>query len=363
MGLLDRVKNIANDTIDKSKELANSALDKTKEKINGEIIQEKVSQGISDAIERVSNEREEYYKNHSNPSIDEISNIIQSYSNKNAIISGGAGMIPGPWGMAASIPEIVAVIKNQMSMIYDIAKAHGYKKVEKELILAVLFGAIGNAATSLIVIHGQKIMAKRVGARALQKVIQILGGKITQQMAKSMAAKWLPVAGAVAMATWSKYSTHKIGNKAIEVFSKDIEFENDEAFEPDAESLVIENTDLSYNISKVKIQILINLMKIDGNIDGEEIKYIQNNVEKANLSNEDEMLLIEQLGGSDRIKVDYAIFKENQEDSLYLLIDLIALAKIDGEFHVTEKMFIKNIAKTIEFNEDDLNELMSDTIL
>lgn len=114
-------------------------------------------------------------EDHSNPSkVLEISYIIQSYGNKNAVISGGAGMIPGPWGMAASIPEIVAVIKNQMSMIYDIAKAHGHAKVEKELIIAVLFGAVGNATTSLIVVQGQKIMVKRVGARALQNIIKIL---------------------------------------------------------------------------------------------------------------------------------------------------------------------------------------------
>lgn len=359
MGLFDKIKDISNEAIDKSKELASSTLDKTKEKINGEIIQAKLSQGISDAIEKVSNEREEYYKNHSNPSKNEISYIIQSYGSKNAVISGGAGMIPGPWGMAASIPEILAVIKNQMSMIYDIAKAYGHKEVEKELIIAVLFGAVGNAATSLVVIQGQKIMAKRVGAKALQNIIKILGGKISQQMAKSMAAKWLPVAGAIAMASWSKYSTHKIGDKAIEVFSRDIEFEKDETLEVKVENLVLEKIDSSNDTSKTKIQTLINLMKIDGHVDEKEVQYIQNFIEKSNLSNEDEMQLIEQLGSSDKIKVDYSLFKDNHEDGLYLLIDLIALAKVDEKFDVTEKMFVKNIAKTIGFNENDLAELLN----
>lgn len=71
-------------------------------------------------------------------------------------------------------------------------------------------------------------------------------------MAKSMAAKWLPIAGAVAMATWSKYSTHQIGNKAIEVFSRSIEFENDEMLEINTPDLAIEDTDLSGSISKDK---------------------------------------------------------------------------------------------------------------
>lgn len=328
------------------------------DKMNGDMIQEKLSQGLADAVEKISNGRETYFKNHSNPSKNEISQIIQSYGNKNAVISGSAGLIPGPWGMAASIPEIVAVIKNQMSMIYDIAKAHGHAKVEKELIIAVLFGAFGNATTSLIIVQGQKIMVKRVGIRAFQNIIKILGGKITQQMAKSMAAKWLPIAGAVAMASWSKYSTHQIGNKAIEIFSKKIEFENTEMLEINSQDLIIENIDSDNNVLKAKIQTLINLVKIDGNIDEKEIQYLQNFIEKSNLSNENEMQLIEQLGSSDKIKVDYSVFQNNQEDGLYLLIDLIALAKANEKFHVTEKMFIKNIAKTIGFSEDDLAELL-----
>ncbi len=62
------------------------------------------------------------------------------------------------------------------------------------------------------------MFVKRVGAQALQKIIVILGGKITQQAAKSMAAKWLPIAGATAMAACSKYSTKKIGTKAVVKF-------------------------------------------------------------------------------------------------------------------------------------------------
>ena len=38
--------------------------------------------------------------------------------------------------------------------------------------------------------------------------------------------------------------------------------------------------------------------------------------------------------------------------------NLIALAKVDGEFHVTEKMFIKGIAKILDFDLEDLKELM-----
>ena len=40
----------------------------------------------------------------------------------------------------------------------------------------------------------------------------------------------------------------------------------------------------------------------------------------------------------------FGVSKNNNEEILYLLIDLVALAKIDNEFHITEKLFIKENA-------------------
>jgi uncharacterized tellurite resistance protein B-like protein len=323
-------------------------------------LSDKISQGLSDAVIKVTNSREEHYKNNPVPTIDSIGIIIQSYSNKNAAISGGAGIIPGPLGMAAAVPEIMLVTKNQIEMIYDIAKAHGQnpEKITNELIIGILFGAMGQGATALFIVQGQKVMAKRVGARALQNLIKILGGKITQQAAKSMAAKWVPVAGAIAMASWSKYSTTKIGANAIEIFSKEIEiveFEVSEDTLSDNVTDTIENLD---SINKTKIEVLINLMKIDGKIDDKEIEFIENFIKKTDLSSEDKMDLIGKIGDSAKIKIDYTPFKEDKEEGLHLLIDLISLAKADGQFHITEKMFIKEIAKILEFSATDIIELM-----
>lgn len=328
--------------------------------INGETIKEKISEGISSAVDKVANEREMHYQTHDIPDKNEISKIIQNYSYKNGVISGGAGLIPGPWGMAAAIPEIIAVIKNQMNMIYDIAKAHGHKQVDKELIIAVLLGAAGNTTGSLFIVHGQKIMAKRVGASALQSIIKVLGGKVTQQVAKSMAAKWIPVAGAIAMATWSKYTTNKIGDKAIEVFSKDIVYDETELTDIAQEDLEEKNTNITplNQFTKIKIESLINLMKIDGMIDDKEVTFIEGFINKSDLSNEEQMSLIEKVASNDKLHIDYSIFKENQDEGLYLLIDLIALAKVDDEFHIAEKMFIKSLGKLLEFSEDDIKELM-----
>jgi len=338
---------------DKVKELASNAVDKSKETLNQEAINNKISEGINFAIEKVSKERENYYKNHNVPSLESIDKIISEYSNKNALISGGSSLIPGPWGMAAAIPEIIAVISNQLTMIYDIAKVHGQKEIDKELLLTVFLSAMGNATGNLLIIHGQKIMMKRVGQRAIQTIIRILGGKITQQLAKSMAAKWIPIAGAVAMAAWSRYMTNKIGEKSIEIFSKEIIFEKDVVEEVNIANFDEKDLNIQ-NINKTKIGIMINLMKIDNNIDTNELKFIEDFMEKIDLSTDDKMKLIQELTTKNKISIDYNILKDNREEVLYLILDLISLAKIDGEFHVTEKLFIKEVAKTLNFNQDEL---------
>ena len=267
---------------DKVKEMASSTINKGKETLTEETIKNKISEGISSAVNKVSEERENYYNKNNVPTIDSIDNIISDYGNKNALISGGASMIPGPLGMAAAIPEIIAVINNQLKMIYDIAKANGQKEINKELLITVLLSAMGNASGNLLIVHGQKIMAKRVGARVLQTLIKLLGGKITQQLAKSMAAKWIPIAGAVAMAAWSRYTTNKIGEKSIEIFSKEITFEKDVIEEVNITNFEEKDFNIQ-NINKKKIGIMINLMKIDNNIDTNELKFIEDFIEKIDL--------------------------------------------------------------------------------
>ena len=322
-----------------------------------ENIQNQITEGIEKAVGMVINEREKHYANNSAPTKDMIQKMVSNYSNANAAISGGTGLIPGPLGMAATVPEIILIIRNQLTMVYDIAKANGHNEITKELMLEVLIRAMGNVSGNLLIVHGQRIVVKRVGAQALQKIIVILGGKITQQAAKSMAAKWIPIAGAIAMAAWSKYTTNKIGQTAKEVFSKEIVFENSEINESNIIDIVDEKINLK-SIQKTKVQILINLIKIDNNIDSSEIKFIEDFMDKIELDIDDKMDLIQQLNSQNKISADYNILKNNNEEILYLLIDLVALAKIDNEFHITEKLFIKEIAKILEFNQEELQLLM-----
>ena len=181
---------------------------------------------INSAFDYVIENRSDYYrKNPSNlPQLDSVSGLISSYTRNNAAISGGASLIPGPWGMAAVIPELTLVIRNQIQMVYDIGVANGKQaQLTKELLIGIFLTAMGSSAGSLLTIHGGKILVRRASLQVIQKIIAMLGGRVTQQVIKSTVSKWLPVVGAGAMAAWTGYMTKNIGEKANELFKLEIE--------------------------------------------------------------------------------------------------------------------------------------------
>lgn len=181
---------------------------------------------LNSAFDYVIENRSDYYrKNPSNlPQLDSVSGLISSYTRNNATISGGASLIPGPWGMAAVIPELTLVIRNQIQMVYDIGVANGKQaQLTKELLIGIFLTAMGSSAGSLLTIHGGKILVRRASLQVIQKIIAMLGGRVTQQVIKSTVSKWLPFVGAAAMATWTGYMTKNIGEKANELFKLEIE--------------------------------------------------------------------------------------------------------------------------------------------
>ena len=181
---------------------------------------------LNSAFDYVIENRSDYYrKNPSNlPQLDSVSGLISSYTRNNAAISGGASLIPGPWGMAAVIPELTLVIRNQIQMVYDIGVANGKQaQLTKELLIGIFLTAMGSSAGSLLTIHGGKILVRRASLQVIQKIIAMLGGRVTQQVINSTVSKWLPFVGAAAMATWTGYMTKNIGEKANELFKLEIE--------------------------------------------------------------------------------------------------------------------------------------------
>lgn len=42
-------------------------------------------------------------------------------------------------------------------------------------------------------------------------------------------------------------------------------------------------------------------------------------------------------------------------------VDMVTLAKRDGAFHITEKMFIKQVGRLLGFSDNDIDEIIATT--
>lgn len=175
--------------------------------------------------------RAAYWEEHKSeiPDITASPYIITNCANKNMAIAFGLNLIPGPFGMAAVIPEIILIMRNQINMVYDLAVAYQQdKKVDKSIMLSIFLSAFGSGAMGLAVMQGSKVILKRVSLRVMQRLVTLLAGKVTQQVLKRILAKYVPVGGALIISAWTRYTTKIVGEKSIEFFSKKIEISDED---------------------------------------------------------------------------------------------------------------------------------------
>lgn len=336
-----------------------------------EQMEDKITDGLRTAFESVLKSRNEYYQNNPDkiPGPAAVDALIRAAVTQNAAISGGAGLIPGPWGMLAVVPELLLVINNQIKLIYDIGAAHGRKEmITKELLLGVFISAAGSSAGSLLVMQGSKVLVRRASLQVMQKMIALLGGRITQQALKSAISKWLPGIGAAAMAAWTGYLTKQIGDKAREIFKHEIV--NDPST-PDIELIkpvvVAESTaeaveggnDTDDLLEFCKLQVLVDLAKIDGRLAEEELRFIDEAMESGELNSSQRERLRAALDGRSEALQGIDLVAAKPDSAIALLSNMVALANKDADFHITEKLYIRKVGGLLGFSQSDVDEVIA----
>ena len=339
-------------------------------------MQQKVTESLNGMFEQVINDRKKHYVENPReiPLRKDVDALISRWANTNALVAGAAGLIPGPWGMLAAVPEIITVIRNQAKMISDICIACGqHRHLRAELVVGILISTMGSGGGSLIAVQGGKLLVRRASLRVMQKVIAMLGGKVTQQLLKSMVGKWLPVVGAAAMAAWARFTTKKLGEQAFELLSKEIvdadEFVDDSEIDatvaqvsPVASpidvprpSTISAPQDLSRRVELAKIRALINVMLADQEAAPEEIAFIQSLIESSGLPELDCLAMQQVLNAGKRTQVDYGALSESPDDRTGLLFLMVGIARRDGTVHLAERLYIKQVALQLGFSESDIN--------
>ncbi len=147
------------------------------------------------------------------------------------MLSTGAGIPTGPLGLATIIPELVALTKIQINLIYKIAKYHNQEaQVNATLILFIMGNALGVVLKhALAEKMGSRIITRSLSAEGTRKLAQKIGEKISTQFFRKAAGRWIPLVLAPVFGYFSYAMTKKVGREAENLLANVIEIEASEA--------------------------------------------------------------------------------------------------------------------------------------
>ncbi len=153
--------------------------------------------------------------------------LITEASFKAAAISGALALPVGPLGWLTILPDLAAIWRLQAQMVADIGALLGKKgKLTEESMIYCLFRhAAAQVMRDLVTRMGERIVVQRASLRVAENVLESIGIKLVQRVARGGLWRLLPAIGALAVAGYAYYDTEQVGQTAIEFFSKDIEFE------------------------------------------------------------------------------------------------------------------------------------------
>ena len=144
---------------------------------------------------------------------------------KAAAISGSLALPPSPFGWLTILPDLAAIWRLQAQLVADIGAVFGKegKLTEQSMIYCLFKHASAQIMRDVVTRMGERIIVNRVSFRVTENVLEGIGIRIIQRVARRGLWRLLPILGAVAVAGYAYYDTEQVGQNAIEFFSKNVE--------------------------------------------------------------------------------------------------------------------------------------------
>lgn len=283
-----------------------------------------------------------------------------SKATTSGFLSGLGGLITLPVAIPVNVASIIYV---QMRMIAAIAHMGGYDIKSDQVKGLVYVCLAGNEAKDILKNIGiqfgtrfsKTLLQRYVTGAALTKINQAVGFRLVTKFGTTGVinlGKSIPLIGGVIGGSFDAITTNKIGNVARGCF-----IVPEQAIGDESEVIIEDDIEDITNIELQQFYSYINLIKIDGKIADEEVELLENFLNVSDLSEDQKMEIIGKIHNPSMIDVDYSVLKDKPDQGIMLVNNLVNLSKIDGEVHPTEKMFVKNVAKQIGLQEDDVLEL------
>jgi len=134
-----------------------------------------------------------------------------------AAMSGALALPPGIFGMLTVLPDLIAIWRIQSQMVVDIAGLYGKEmQLTRTHMLYCLFRHAATQLTRDIAVRaGERFIIRQLSGGALRSALTSVGIVVTQRVAGTAASRWIPVAGAAAVAGYAYFDTMQVAKTAI----------------------------------------------------------------------------------------------------------------------------------------------------
>jgi hypothetical protein len=145
--------------------------------------------------------------------------IVRSAARRTAITSGALALPPGPLGLLTVLPDLHLIWTIQRQMVADLFALHGRSvDLTRTHMLYCLFRhAASHVVRDVAVRGGQRVLIQQLSGGALRAALGTVGVDVTQRLAGTFAGRWVPLAGAAAVASYAYWDTLQVARTAQEL--------------------------------------------------------------------------------------------------------------------------------------------------
>ena len=141
-------------------------------------------------------------------------------------IAGTMALAPGPLGWLTIAPELYAVWRLQVRMVADIAACHGRRPTREEMLFCLFQHTAAGAFRELVIQVGERYVVRRTPLSAMYAIANKIALRVAQRGLTRVGTRWLPLAGAVAVAGFVLLDTRRVAATARMLFSSPVRYED-----------------------------------------------------------------------------------------------------------------------------------------
>jgi hypothetical protein len=147
--------------------------------------------------------------------------IVHRAAKRTALTSGALALPPGPLGLLTILPDLHLIWSIQRQMVADLFALHGrtVELTRTHMLYCLFRHAASHVARDIAVRSGQRVLVRQLSGGALRTALGTVGVDITRRVAGHAAGRWVPFAGAAAVASYAYWDTLQVARTSRELLA------------------------------------------------------------------------------------------------------------------------------------------------